>query len=307
MKILLTNDDGINAPGLCAAAQGLRHLGEVFVVAPEHEHSGVGASLTLRSPLTVRRVSQGPEMPPDAGGKSPHPTFPKGESGWICPPGVSTPSFHSDPAGTEPFREIVAYAVGGTPADSCVLALEQVVGPVDLVVSGINPGSNLGWDVMISGTVGAAIQGYVRGYPSIVISVAAVKNPRFEESAMLLGLIVERLAGRMVGFAPESPPRFLLNINVPSVPLSEIKSIRVTRMGDRSYAESVRVDGDGEEKRYWIDRNRPVAGEAAPNTDIWALRNGLISVTPLHLNLGNHGQIPEIEYFLKDILKQPVN
>ena len=307
MKILLTNDDGINAPGLCAAAQGLRHLGEVFVVAPEHEHSGVGASLTLRSPLTVRRVRQGPEMLPDAGGKSPHPAFPKGELGGTWPPGGgATPSLHSDPVGTQPSREIVAYAVGGTPADSCVLALEQVVGPVDLVVSGINAGSNLGWDVMISGTVGAAIQGYVRGYPSIAISVAAVEDPRFEESAMLLALIVERLAERMVGDAQESP-RFLLNINVPSVPLSEIKGIRVTRMGDRSYAESVRPDGDGEGKRYRIDRNRPVEGEAVPNTDIWALGNGLISVTPLHLNLGNHAQIPEIEYLLADILKQPVN
>ena len=80
------------------------------------------------------------------------------------------------------------------PGDSCILALEKLVGAVDLVVSGINRGSNLGWDVMVSGTVGAAFQGYFRGYPTIAISVGSVQNPRFDGAASLLRLMAQKLA-----------------------------------------------------------------------------------------------------------------
>lgn len=264
MKILLTNDDGIHAPGLWAAARALRHVGEVFVVAPDREQSGVGASLTLHAPLRVRSILVDPAL--SGNGDAPH--------------------------------QIAAYAVEGTPGDSCILALEQVVGAVDLVVSGINSGSNVGWDVMVSGTVGAAIQGYVRGYPTIAISVGSVLSPRFDESAMLLQLLGHRLAQR--------PPatNFFLNINVPSLPLAEIKGLQVTQLGNRSYAESIRQEGDGAQKRYWIARNRPISGNDVQGTDIWALKNGRISITPLQLSLGNQQQIPTIEDLFADIPNQ---
>ena len=132
MKILLTNDDGIGAPGLWAAAEALRQVGELFVVAPHQEQSGVGASLTLHSSLNVSTYSaEDVALKLGGDGKDGHP--------------------------------LIAYSVEGTPGDSCILGLENLVGAVDLVVSGINSGSNLGWDVLVSGTVGAAIQGYVRG------------------------------------------------------------------------------------------------------------------------------------------------
>ena len=131
MRILLTNDDGVKAAGLRAAALALAQFGDVFVVAPLHEQSGSGTSLTLHSAVRVAPAALGPSL---ADGSTPHP--------------------------------VTAYSVEGTPADCCVLALEKLVGGVDLVVSGINAGSNVGWDVVVSGTVGAALQGYIRGYPT---------------------------------------------------------------------------------------------------------------------------------------------
>ena len=245
MKILLTNDDGIHAPGLWAAANALRQKGEVFIVAPDKEQSGVGASLTLHSSLRVTEEPAAPKLSGDGSGLYP----------------------------------VTAYAVGGTPADSCILGLESLVGEVDLVVSGINAGSNLGWDVLVSGTVGAAIQGYVRGYPTIAISVGAVNNPQFDSASRLLQLIVQRLSD-----SPLDSSCFL-NVNVPSMPLDRIGGLKVTQLGGRSYGESVREDGAGENKRYWISRNRPMAGQPVDGTDIWALKNNYISITPLQINL----------------------
>ena len=264
MKILLTNDDGISAPGLWAAADALRQAGEVFVVAPHKEQSGVGAALTLRSPVRVTAEPVEPKL--------------SGSSNGLYP--------------------VTAYSVEGTPGDSCILGLESLVGGVDLVVSGINAGSNLGWDVMVSGTVGGAIQGYVRGYPTIAISVGAIINPQFEGAGRLLRMMAQRLS--------DSPLRSscFLNVNVPSVALDRIGGLRVTQMGGRSYGETVREEGAGEDKRYRISRNRPMFGQPMDGTDIWALKNNYISISPLQISLGHQEQAPEIEDLLRGISDQ---
>ena len=119
MKVLVTNDDGVNSPGLCAVAGALCDMAEVVVVAPDRDQSGVGPALTLRAPVRATKVA------PLVGG-------------------------------------VTTYSVEGTPADSVVVGLEKLVGAVDLVVAGINIGANLGSDVLLSGTVGAAFQGYHR-------------------------------------------------------------------------------------------------------------------------------------------------
>lgn len=264
MKILLTNDDGIKAPGLWAAVRALRQVGEVFVVAPDREQSGVGASLTLHAPVKVELV------PPDAG-------------------------LIGDGASLFP---VTAYSVTGTPADSCILALESVVGEVDLVVSGINAGSNLGWDIMVSGTVGAAIQGYVRGYPTIAMSVGAVSNPNFEVATRLLFLMAQRLSDN------NRSSSLFLNVNLPSVTLDRIGGVKVTRLGRRSYGESVREEGGGPGKQYRISRNRPISEPVLEGTDIWALKNNYISITPLQIGLGYPEQIPEVEDLLSGVSAQ---
>ena len=264
MKILLINDDGIHAPGLWAAAGALRHAGDVFVVAPDREQSGVGSSLTLRAPVRARTATV--------------------ESGLT--------------AGEEATGQVTAHVVEGTPGDCCVLALERLVGSVDLVVSGINSGSNLGWDVMVSGTVGGAVQGFVRGFPTIAISVGSVRDPKFEGAAQLLRLIAQR-------FAENTPTNSLfLNINVPSLPLDQISGVQVTTLGGRSYGESVREEGVEPNKRYTIARDRAISGDAQEGTDIWASKNNRISITPLHIGLGHSEQVPEIERLLSGLPDQ---
>ncbi len=265
MKILLTNDDGIHAPGLWAAARALGAVGEVAVVAPDREQSGVGASMTLHAPLFVHQVpaeqylaqfAPGEAMPPPVADAVPEP-----------PP--------ADVAADLP-NAITAWAVQGTPADSCILALENLVTPKpDLVVSGINRGSNLGWDVIVSGTVGAAVQGFVRGYPTIAISVGSVTSPRFDVAAEIVASLARGLAA-----APEVMPPYFLNVNVPSEPADKIAGVRVTRLGGRAYGESVRTEDSFGHKRYWIARNRPVLAGGA-GSDIDAHKGNHVTVTPM--------------------------
>ena len=230
---------------------------------PDREQSGVGAALTLHHPVRARTVPVETRLREPAVGAHP----------------------------------ITAFTVEGTPGDSCILALEQLVGSVDLVVSGINAGSNLGWDIMVSGTVGAALHGYVRGYPTIAISVGSVEAPSFDAAARLLRLISGQLS-------QSTDNRFFLNINVPSVALEQIAGIQVTRLGARSYSESVRSEGVGHRQKYWISRNRPVHSDDGEGTDMWALKNNRISITPLQLSLTNVEQMPEIEALLGDIPTQ---
>jgi 5'-nucleotidase len=275
LKILLTNDDGIKAPGLWAAVEGLRKVGEVFVVAPDKEQSGVGASLTLHSSLTVKN-----EPVPDSINSSP-----ASDSTTSDSPGGNQNGFHP----------VTAYSVQGTPGDSCILALENVVGAVDLVVSGINSGSNVGWDVMVSGTFGAALQGHLRGYPTIAISVGAVNNPQFAAASKLLEMIALRFRDN----APASS--LFLNVNIPSQPAGRIAGLKVTQLGGRSYGESVRVEGTGDDKKYWISRNRPISGTPVDGTDIWALKNNYISITPMQISFGQQQQAADVEKLVDGI------
>ena len=298
LKILLTNDDGIYAPGLWAAAQALARVGELFIVAPDREQSGVGAALTLHAPVKATAIAT------------------DGRLGRAAVVAADTADA-SD--AVETLHPVTAFAVEGTPGDSCILGLEKLAGPVDLVVSGINSGSNLGWDVLVSGTVGAAWQGYVRGYPTIAISVGSVQNPRFDGAAALLQTLAQRLTARPDAAAATEAPAvaadtpagggrepLLLNINVPSLPPELLAGIELTRPGGRSYGEAVREEGFGPQKRYWIARNRPVMADNGPGTDMHAVRNNRISLTPMHLNLGHQQQIPPLAELLADVLGERV-
>ena len=288
LKILLTNDDGIYAPGLWAAAQALARVGELFIVAPDREQSGVGAALTLHAPVKATAIAT------------------DGRLGRAAVVAADTADASDANAAVETLHPVTAFAVEGTPGDSCILGLEKLAGPVDLVVSGINSGSNLGWDVLVSGTVGAAWQGYVRGYPTIAISVGSVQNPRFDGAAALLQTLAQRLTARpaVAADAPAGGGRepLLLNINVPSLPPELLAGIELTRPGGRSYGEAVREEGFGPQKRYWIARNRPVMADNGPGTDMYAVRNNRISLTPMHLNLGHPQQIPPLAELLADVL-----
>jgi 5'-nucleotidase len=173
---------------------------------------------------------------------------------------------------------ITAYSVEGTPCDSVILALEKLIdSPVDLVVSGINQGLNLGDDMLISGTVGAAMQGYLRGLPAIAISVP-VDYTNWEHAARLAGLLAEKIKSE------ELPQDIFLNVNLPELPLTEIRGIKLTQPAHKTHIDSVDEGYDGRRKYYWLVRQK-LNNDAAENTDMWALEQGFVSITTLNTTL----------------------
>ena len=174
---------------------------------------------------------------------------------------------------------VPTFAVEGTPSDSAIVALQTLIDePVDLVVSGINMGANMGNDVFISGTMGAALQAHFRGIPAIAISVAALHDVHFEAAARVVGLLAQSVAdGRLT--AP-----LLLNVNLPNVPAERIRGVSLTRLGRRTYMDVVNEGDDGRRKYYWIARDRP-GWVLERGLDVWAVRRRRISITPMDTDL----------------------
>jgi len=255
MEILLTNDDGIFAPGLWRLARELKQLARVVVVAPDREQSGLGTAVTLHQPLRVQKVR--PLVP-----------------------------------------EVEAYSVEGTPADSVILALGKLLkSQIDLVVSGINSGPNLGDDVLISGTVGAALQGYLRGFPALAISIASVDNLYLDNAARLAALLVRKLANSSL------PSDIFLNVNLPGLPLEKIKGIKITKLASKSHIDTVEEGHNGRKAYYWLVRQQ-INKDADKKTDIWAIEKGNISITPLHTDLLNKPSPLIPDSLCSDLLKE---
>ena len=178
-------------------------------------------------------------------------------------------------------------AVRGTPTDSVYLALNELIEPQpQVVLSGINEGPNLGDDVIYSGTVAAATTGRGLGLPAMAISLCGREN--YETAAFFALKILGSLS------ACPMPPNQILNINVPDLPLSEIKGIKVTRLGTRAASDSVIKAQDPRGKPvYWVGpQGRAV--DVAEDTDFFAIRNGYVSVTPLHIDLTSYRVIDEL-------------
>ncbi len=176
---------------------------------------------------------------------------------------------------------VEAYSVEGTPADSVILALGKLIkSKIDLVVSGINPGPNLGDNVLLSGTVGAALQGYQHGLPAIAISVSAVENHHLDSAAKLAMLFAKRIGSGAL------PADVFLNINLPDLPLAEIAGIEITEISDRTCIDTIEEGDDGRRKYYWLAR-RTMNKNAPEKTDVSTIERGYISVTPLHTCLFN--------------------
>ena len=237
-RILVTNDDGINAPGLKILEKIARSLSrDVWVVAPEMEQSGAGHSLTLRRPLQVRRVA--------------------------------------------PRR----FAVDGTPTDCVLLAVNHLIEGKrpDLVLSGVNRGSNLGEDVTYSGTVAAAME-------STLLGIRAIAMSQMREGQTIAWRIASRHGAEVVRRLVSVPwtEGVLVNVNFPHLAKGRAKGILVVRQGRRAANIEIAHAADPMGRNYlWIGdftSDNPV-GEG---TDLWAVRQGAIAVTPLHLDL-THG------------------
>jgi len=256
VKILLSNDDGVNAEGLKVLVERLKELVDVVVVAPDREQSAVGTSMTVRLPIKLHEAAP-------------------------LSKGVPT------------------YSVEGTPADAVILALEWIFkGEIDLVVSGINTGLNLGYDVLLSGTVSAARNGYMRGIPAIALSVEGLQGNHFEGAIRTGEILVEQFAQRKL------PKDLLLNVNMPNIDIKDIKGVKPTRLGELSYIEGVREDElIGKSGYFWI--TRPQADwDLSEGTDMWAINQNMISLTALNINLTTATNHSDTLQKLSDLLYQ---
>ncbi len=192
-------------------------------------------------------------------------------------------------------------SVEGTPADCTHLAITGLLDPEpDIVVSGINAGANLGDDVIYSGTVAAAMEGRFLGLPALAISLASYECRHYETAAevarRLVGMIVDRhLERRLL----ESGA--ILNVNVPDIPLAELRGIRATRLGRRRQSEKVIPDKDPQgETIYWFGKQGE-AQDDGPGTDFEAIRSGFVSLTPLHTDLTSHREMDRTREWLCDL------
>jgi 5'-nucleotidase len=240
MHILVTNDDGVQAPGLLALAQAMKEFGKVTILAPDRNWSGAGHVKTLDRPLRVgeTRIADG------------------------------TPALMSD----------------GAPSDCVALALLGLVKDVDLVVSGINPYSNIGYDVTYSGTVTAAMEAVIAGVPGLAFSLASQDNsfgglPDYGPAAQVAAKVAKKVMDEGL------PKGMLLNVNVPYLKEDELKGYAITRQGLRLYRDELdeRLDPRGK-PYYWIGGDAPT-GVDEPGTDFGALQAGFVSITPLQLDL----------------------
>ncbi len=175
--------------------------------------------------------------------------------------------------------EVDTYAVAGTPSDCVILGLSMLArNKIDMVVSGINHGPNLGDDVLISGTVAAALQGYLRGLHTLAIS--AVDSRWLDTAARLAALLSKWISTNSL------PGKVFLNVNVPDLPPAEIKGVKITRLASGTHTDVVRERNDGKRKYYWLVRHK--TDKVADNqTDVWAVEQSNISITPLHADLLN--------------------
>jgi 5'-nucleotidase len=180
---------------------------------------------------------------------------------------------------TPPIKGVSAFKTDGTPSDCVIIGHGKLVPDVDMIVAGINPGPNYGEDVFISGTVGAAMQGYTRGLPALSISSSAFQfsQPSVDAGARVATALVRRMAA-------ENFPRIFLNMNVPDLPLDRIKSIELTRLARSSHINTVTEEVMDSVKQYRLVRER-LAGSDSEGTDIQAVVRGNISITPLYTSL----------------------
>jgi 5'-nucleotidase len=249
MHILVTNDDGVFAPGLLALANALRQLGKVTIVAPDHNWSASGHVKTLSRPLRAKEVVLADGSP--------------------------------------------AYACDGAPSDCVALtALGLLPDPVDMVLSGINPNANLGHDVTYSGTVTAAMEAAIWNLPGIAVSLDAPEYHSGPIDYSQAAEVAARIAGQV--WQNKLPGNTLLNVNVPYCPVQEMKGFRITRQGLRVYRdELVRREDPRGRPYYWIGGDAPT-GVPEEGTDVGALSQCYVSITPLMLDLTAHAFCEEM-------------
>lgn len=251
MRILLTNDDSIHAPGIHALYNEAKNYGEVSIVAPSREMSAIGHAITISDSLRMEVYDR---------------------------------------------FGVQGYAVTGTPADCVKMAVKEIMEqPPDIVISGVNQGSNTGLNVIYSGTVSGASEAAILGFPAIAVSLDSYQVKDFQYAAQVALKAAQELLKSPL------PNYSLLNINVPSLPIHQIKGIRVGKQGRYRYDEVFdrREDPRGR-VYYWMGAERLKLNEA-DDIDETLLRNGYIVMTPLQLDLTDYQSIQKIQSLIQSI------
>ncbi len=246
--ILITNDDGINAPGIGALVEAMKGLGEIAIVAPDKAQSGMGHAITINSTLRIKATQ-----------------------------------YHG--VGLE-------YSCSGTPVDCVKIALTKLLPrKPDLIVSGINHGTNSSINVIYSGTMSAAVEGAIEGVPSIGFSLGDFSiNADFTASKVFATQIATRVL--KVGL----PEGVCLNVNIPPLHLNEIKGVKYCRQGRANWKEELdeRFDPNGN-PYYWLTGKFENLEKASTDTDIWALVNGFVSIVPVQFDLTAYSFLTELK------------
>lgn len=241
-RVLITNDDGVYAPGLRVLVGAAKKIfKEVWVVAPETEQSATSHSLTLRRPLRIRRIKK------------------------------------------------YQYAVDGTPTDSVLLGIREVMktSPPDIVLSGINRGGNLGEDITYSGTVAAAIEGTLLGFPSVALSQYCEDQQQvsWKTAEKWTALVFKKL------FALDWSSGVLMNVNFPNVPPNKVLGLEVASQGSRKIGGTLMEGKDPRgNKYYWVGPQRE-RSDVQNGTDLDVVLAGGIAVTPLSLDLTHRSML----------------
>ncbi|CAN5486419.1 5'/3'-nucleotidase SurE [soil metagenome] len=246
--ILVTNDDGITAPGLRNLAEVMQLFGDVYVVAPDGPQSAMGHAITINRPLRLDKVN----------------VF----------EGTGIQSWQSS----------------GTPVDCVKLAVNKILHrKPDLLVSGINHGSNSSINVIYSGTMSAAMEGAIEGIPSIGFSLLNFSlEADFKASRHFVEIIVRNILA--IGL----PENTLLNVNIPYLPLKKIKGIKICRQANAKWMEEFDERMDPNKRNYYWLTGKFKNFDSGNDTDEWALENGYVSIVPVGFDFTAHHAIPHL-------------
>lgn len=242
--ILITNDDGITAPGIRSLVETMKTIGDVVVVAPDSVQSGMGHAITLNTLIRLDKV--------------------------------------------EIHGESLGYQCSGTPVDCVKIAVHRIMHrKPDLLVSGINHGSNSSINVIYSGTMSAAMEGAIEGIPSIGFSLC---NSTHEADFTAAAHFAKRIANNVLNHG--LPEGSLLNVNIPYYPLDEIKGIKICRQATAKWEEVFEERIDPSNRKYYWLTGKFKNYDHGEDTDEWALANKYVSVVPVQFDFTAHHAIP---------------
>ncbi|MGR6086625.1 MAG: 5'/3'-nucleotidase SurE [Arcticibacter sp.] len=251
--ILVTNDDGITAPGIRSLVEAMSTLGEVVVVAPDSPQSGMGHAITIGKPLRLDKVEVHGEF-----------------LGWQC---------------------------SGTPVDCVKLAVNKILHrKPDLCVSGINHGSNSSINVIYSGTMSAAMEGAIEGIPSIGFSHTKYSLDADFTACKHFARII---SSNILHYG--MPAETLLNVNFPDLPLSKIKGIKICRQANAKWEEKFDERMDPHSRPYYWLTGKFKNYDKGNDTDEWALKNGFVSVVPVHFDFTAHHAFQQLNKLRWDV------